>query len=270
MKMTKISTVLAAAFLCLVFCFPVPAQETERETQQAVGSGTIGIISAMNNEINLLLENTDIDHVDHIGGRDFHVGELCGRDVVITRAGIGKVRSAAGCTTLINYYQPSAVLFTGVAGGVGDATKVLDVVVASDLVQHDYGTITNEGFSWAGEYGGEKGHFLCDPVLASRAYDAAVSVVGGEHVFLGTIATGDQFIASAEYVEILQEDFNAIACEMEGASVAAVCSEFEVPFVVIRTMSDKADGQAHEVYKNMADTAADNSCAIVMEMLPEL
>ena len=270
MKMTKISTVLAAAFLCLVLCFPVPAEETERETQQAVGSGTIGIISAMDNEINLLLENSDIDHVDHIGGRDFHVGELCGRDVVITRAGIGKVRSAAGCTTLINYYQPSAVLFTGIAGGVGDATKVLDVVVASDLVQHDYGTITNEGFSWAGEYGGEKGHFLCDPVLASRAYDAAVSVVGGEHVFLGTIATGDQFIASAEYVEILQEDFNAIACEMEGASVAAVCSEFEVPFVVIRTMSDKADGQAHEVYKNMADTAADNSCAIVMEMLPEL
>ena len=95
----------------------------------------------------------------------------------------------------------------------------------------------------------------------------AMPKVGGEHVFRGTVASGDQFVASEAFVRRLQEEFNAIACEMEGASIALVCEQYNTPFVVIRTLSDKADGLAHETYENMADLAADNSCRIVMEML---
>ena len=247
---------------------PVCAQETEAgNVLTEDDSRPVGIISAMNNEIDLLLKNANIDHIDQIGGMDFNIGELCGRDVVIVKAGVGKVRAASGAATLLNTYDLSNVIFTGIAGGVGDETKVLDVVVATDLVQHDYGQITNDGFEWNSESGGEDGYYPCDQNLVNLAYESAVSVVGEDHVFRGTIATGDQFIASEDYVKLLQNDFDAMACEMEGAAVADVCTQYQVPFVVIRTMSDKADGEAHEIYKDFQDQAADNSCQIVMDML---
>ena len=122
----------------------------------------IGIISAMDNEIALLLKQADIDHVDHIGDMDFHVGELCGKQVVIVKSGIGKVRAAAGIAAMLDTYNLSKVFFTGIAGVVGDETEVLDVVVATELVQHDYGQITNDGFEWYEGYGGDHGYYPCD------------------------------------------------------------------------------------------------------------
>jgi len=227
----------------------------------------IGIISAMRNEVDLLLNNAEIDRVDTIGNVDFHVGALCGRPVVIAQAGIGKVLSAAGTAAMLNNYDISEVIFTGIAGGVGDETDVLDVVIGTRLVQHDYGQITNGGFEWWEGENSEAGFYPCDGELVNRAFNAAREVVGPEHVFKGVIASGDQFVASESYVKLLRDDFDAIACEMEGASVALVCTQYGVPFVVVRTMSDKADGAAHETYANMADIAADNSCRIIMEML---
>ena len=246
--------------LCTLFC-RVSLAEDSRPVKY------IGIISAMQNEIDLLLSEAEIDHVDTVGGMDYHVGFLCGKPVVIAKAGVGKVSSAAGMATMLNLYDISEVLFTGIAGGVGDQTRVLDVVIATTLVQHDYGQITDEGFEWLAGLDEGDGYHPCDEDLVSFAYDAAAAVVGEEHVFQGVIATGDQFVASGSYVEKLQTDFNAIACEMEGASIAIVCEKYDVPFVVIRTMSDKADGQAHETYDNMADIAADNSCKIIIKML---
>lgn len=244
--------------VCLLACHVGLAEESPQY---------IGIISAMQNEIELLLSEAEIDHVDTIGGVVFNVGTLCGKPVVIAQAGIGKILSAAGTAAMLNRYPISSVLFTGIAGGVGDDTKVLDVVVATKLVQHDYGQITNDGFEWSEGFDSEEGYYPCDEDLVKLAYDAAVDVVGGDHVFQGIIASGDQFVASEAYVKLLQENHNAIACEMEGASVALVCERYDVPFVVIRTMSDKADGLAHETYENMADIAANNSCKIVLEML---
>ena len=282
MGMTRIRMALMTMLFCLfLWVLPACAEETESELAACAGEAEselpkaaqeecVGIISAMESEISLLLENADIDHVDSVGGMKFHTGKLCGTPVVIVKAGIGKVRSAAGAATLINLYHPSRIIFTGIAGGVGDETEVLDVVVATDLVEHDYGMISNDGFKWLDEYGGENGHIDCDPDLVSLAYDCAAQAVGEDHVFRGTIVTGDQFIASEQYVEKLQKDFNALACEMEGASVAAVSSNYDVPFVVIRSMSDKADGLAHESLENMGFIAADNSCRIVMKMLENL
>ena len=206
----------------------------------------IGIVSAMDNEVALLLQEAKIDRVDTFGGVDFHVGTLRGQPVVIMRSGIGKVLSASAMTAMLNRYSISEVIFTGIAGGVGDETQVLDQVIATRLVQHDYGTMTNDGFVWANgvtdEEAGEKDYYFCDPTLVDLAYNCAVEVIGKEHVFKGTIATGDQFVASEAYVKTLQTQFNAIACEMEGASIAAVCTQYQVPFVVIRCMSDK-EGQ---------------------------
>lgn len=263
----------------LVFSSGVFAAGVESLAEPAVSSaepviseeedGCIGIISAMSNEVSLLLSEADIDHVDEFGGVKYNVGTLCGKDVVIAKAGVGKVLASAGAAAMLNRYDIDRVIFTGVAGGVGDETKVLDIVVATDLVQHDYGMISNDGFEWSKGHIGD-GYFHCDPELADIAYDVAADAFGEDHVFQGTIATGDQFIASEEYVALLQKDFNALACEMEGAAVALVCEQYEVPYVVIRTMSDKADGNAENTFSEMADTAADNSCSVVMGILGRL
>ena len=255
--MRRIILVLA----CLVaFC---SAQAAYAETDEQ----RIGIISAVQNEVELLLSEAEIEHVDTVGGVAFNVGTLRGMPVVIAQAGIGKVSAAAGMSAMLNRYDISKVIFTGIAGGVGDETDVLDVVVATALVQHDYGYVTNDGFEWSVPFDDGDGYYSCDGDLIGLACGAAEEVVGSDHVFQGVVASGDQFVASEAYVDKLQTDFNAIACEMEGASIAVVCEKYDIPFVVIRTMSDKADGKAHETYENMADIAADNSCRIIMQML---
>lgn len=234
----------------------------------------IGIISAMDNEISVLLEKAEIEQEDLIGGMKYYVGRLCGKNVVITRAGIGKVRASSGVTAMINRYNISKVLFTGIAGGVADETQVLDEVVATSLVEHDYGVIGNDGFVWvSGDPGisrevGE--YYYCDETLVELAYKAAVEAVGKEHVFKGTIATGDQFIASEAYVQRLKDEYDAYACEMEGASVAVICIKYNKPFVVIRALSDKADGKAHDSYKDFGDIAGANSSKIILKMLDSI
>ena len=230
-----------------------------------------GIISAMDNEVDLLLKEAKIERVEKVGGVDYHIGTLKGCPVVITRAGIGKIRASSAATVLLNRYPISRVIFTGIAGGVADGTQVLDEVIGTRLVEHDFGKLTNDGFQWGLEDLGisdqEGEYYYCDQELVDLAYEASVQVVGEEHTHKGTIATGDQFVASQEYVKKLQEDYDAYACEMEGAAVAVVCKRFETPFVVIRALSDKADGNAHESYENFGDIAASNSGNIVLNML---
>ena len=260
--MKKILSLLVL-LTCLLAVSCASAQESVTKPEPR-----IGIISAMDTEIDLLLTHADIEYEDQAGGIVFHVGKLCGKDVVIVRAGIGKVLAAAGTAALFNRYNISTLIFTGVAGGVGDQTKILDMVIATDLIQHDYGMIHDDEFIWSAPFDNStSGFYTCDEKLVDLAYNAAAETVGADHVFKGTIATGDQFVSSASYVKTLQEKFDAIACEMEGASVAAVCVQYNVPFVVLRAMSDKADGIAHETYENFVDVAADHSCTIVMKML---
>ena len=231
----------------------------------------IGIISAMDNEIELLLKEAAIDRVDTIADEEYYVGSLRGQPVVITRSGIGKIRAASGITTMLNTFPISNVIFTGIAGGVADEPQVLDEIIAARLVEHDYGILSNDGFKWrSGDpgFGDKPGvYYDCDPRLVQLACDAAVEVLGEDHVFKGTIATGDQFIANGEYVRKLRSDYDANACEMEGAAAAVVCIKYETPFVVIRALSDKADGNAHESYENFGDIAANNSSRIVLKML---
>ena len=254
---------LACVMISALFCGCVEMPEEPAEF--------IGIISAMDNEIDLLLKEAVIDRVDTVADVEYHVGSLRGQPVVITRSGIGKIRAASGVTTMLNNYLISKVIFTGIAGGVADEPQVLDEVVATRLVEHDYGILSNDGFKWrSGDpgFGNEPGvYYDCDPQLIQLAYDAAVEIVGKDHVFKGTVATGDQFIANSEYVQKLLSDYDAYACEMEGAAAAVVCIKYEIPFVVIRALSDKADGNAHESYENFGDTAADNSSRIVLKML---
>lgn len=253
----------------------VPSATESSEGSETVSNNSesqpIGIITAMSNELKMLLDKAEISETKTIGGVDYNIGKLEGQDVVLVQGGIGKAMAAAGTTVLINEFNVKSIIFTGIAGGVGDEVKVLDEVIATDLVFHDYGNQTNDGFVWNAEGGiNEDGSIPVDEELSQKAYDAAISVLGEEHVFQGRIATGDQFVASSEYVTYLQNEFDAIACEMEGAAVARIAAQYEVPCCVIRAMSDKADGVAHDTYENFGDTAADNSAKIVLTMLQNM
>ncbi|MBE6818069.1 MAG: 5'-methylthioadenosine/adenosylhomocysteine nucleosidase [Ruminococcaceae bacterium] len=232
------------------------------------------IVSAMDNEIEHLLKEADIERVETIAGTQYHIGTLRKQPVIITKAGIGKVRAASCTSAMFNKFQVSRVVFTGIAGGIRDDEHVLDQVIATRLLQHDYGTMSNDGFIWnsgdpgAGYNGGE--FYYPDKELTALAYKAAVEVVGKEHVFKGTIATGDQFVASQSYVDKLEKEYDAFACEMEGAAVAVVCEQYEKPFAVIRALSDKADGKAHDSYTDFGDKAGEHSSRIVLKMLEYL
>ena len=230
----------------------------------------IGIVSAMDNEIQLLLKEAKIKEEKIIGDITYHIGTLKDKPVIISRSGIGKIRASSGITTLLNTYDISKVIFTGIAGGTRDDEEVLDEVIGTKVIEHDYGFRTNDGFVWGGGDPGKKEpgeYFECDKSLVDLAYTSALMVMEEKHIFKGLIATGDQFIASSEYVNWLQEEFDTYACEMEGAAIAKVCTNYEKPFVVLRTLSDKADGEAHESYADFGDKAADQSSKIVLKML---
>ena len=254
---------LMVAFILVLLCSCSSSNKAPEEYT--------AIISAMDNEMELLLKEADIERVETIADTQYHIGTLREQPVIITKAGIGKVHAASCVTAMLNKFSVSRVVFTGIAGGTRDDEQVLDQVIATRLVQHDYGTLTNEEFVWnsgdpgSGYNGGE--YYDCDEKLVALAYDAAVEVVGKEHVFKGVIATGDQFVASEAYVNKLQKDYDAYACEMEGAAVAVVCQLYEKPYVIIRALSDKADGKAHKSYDNFGDKAGENSNRIVLNML---
>ena len=239
------------------------------QTGAAQAEGPLGIVSAMSVELNALVEATKISKTEEIAGNTFYEGVLNGVDVVLVKAGIGKVLAASCAETLIDTYHVGGIVFTGIAGGVGDDVNVMDMVIATELVQHDYGTETNSGFEWNGKAGSnqETGMIPVDESLSKIAYDSACTVLGAEKVHQGVIATGDQFISSESYVKELQTKFNALACEMEGASVARVADEFHVPCAILRCMSDKADGIAHDTYAFNYTEASNTSASVVKEML---
>ena len=258
----------AALLLALAMALSLCAVTTLADDSQA-DSAPLGIISAMDVELAALVDAAQVEREDTIAGNTFYVGTLSGVDVVLVKAGIGKVLAASCAETLIDTYQVGGIVFTGIAGGVGDDVDVMDMVIGTALVQHDYGTETNDGFVWNGEAAADKetGMIPVDEALSKLAYDSACSVLGAEKVHQGVIATGDQFIASESYVKELQTKFNALACEMEGGSVARVADQFGVPCAVIRCMSDKADGLAHDTYAFNYTEASNTSASVVVKML---
>ena len=227
----------------------------------------LGIIGAMDKEIDGLRAQMEQTEERTIGYTRYYLGTLRGVPVCLARCGIGKVHAALCALGMILQCGVTELLNIGVAGALRSSLQIGDMVIARSAVQHDIDT-TPIGDPLGLISGPNIVHIPCDGRLTALLERAAQAA--GIRTESASIATGDQFIASEEYVKILQNDFHAIACEMEGAAIAVVCSEYEMPFVVIRAMSDKADGLAHESYENMADRAADNSSRIIMQMLESM
>lgn len=225
----------------------------------------IGIIGAMQEELEYLVGNMNITRKDIKANMEFKCGTIWNSDVVAVTSGIGKVNAAICTQILIDIFNVDKIINVGVAGGAGSDVKPGDVVIADSLVQHD---VDSSAF---GDRVGQIPRldtfdFLCDKELLERARNASLCI--SEHkTFVGRIVSGDQFIATPEKIKWLNKEFNALACEMEGASIAQVCYLNNVPFVIIRSISDNANTGAHMDYEKFKSIAVKNSSNILNIML---
>ena len=228
----------------------------------------IGIISAMDEELAILLKDMDVTEKKVKANMTFHKGKLWGKDVVAVVSGIGKVNAAICAQILISEYKVGTVINVGVAGGIGMDIYPGDVVVAENLVQYDMDTTA---------FGDKHGQiprldtfdFKCDENLVSVCTKAC-DEIEGFNTFLGRIVSGDKFVASVDTIKWLEKEFDAKAVEMEGASIAHVCYLNNVPFVVIRSISDNANNGAHMDYEKFTPIGVRNSTTILKGMIDKL
>jgi adenosylhomocysteine nucleosidase len=223
----------------------------------------IGILAALHEEIaDLLARMGSTVSTERIGMRDYHVGTIAGRQCVVVLARIGKVAAAATTVTLIREFGAAPIVFTGLAGGLGNGVKVGDVVVAQALVHHDFDARPLFPRYEVPLLG--RAYFDTDPALVAllercageylalelrRDVDLLTRTLFGldePTVHRGVVSSGDLFVGNGQALDALRAALpDALCVEMEGAAVAQVCHEYGVPCAVLRTVSDRADSAAH-------------------------
>jgi adenosylhomocysteine nucleosidase len=224
----------------------------------------IGIIGAMRVETDTLKAQVTDAVKETVSGIEFVSGKLYGKDVVVAQCGIGKVFAALCAQTMIIRFGADKIINTGVAGTLFDKLGILDIAVATEVVQHDMDT------SPLGDPVGLISGINVIKIPASRSLaddveKAAASL--GINCLKGVIASGDQFINNAEKKSYIHSQFDAIACEMEGAAIGHVCYVNGVDFAIIRAISDNASGEADIEYPEMVRRAAAQSAAIIKKLL---
>jgi adenosylhomocysteine nucleosidase len=203
----------------------------------------IGILGAMTEEVRLIGTRLDDSASSKVGGRDYQIGRLGAQEVVLATSGFGKVAAASTVTTMLDRFDPAAILFTGVAGALDPGVKRGAVVVADDLIQHDFDASPIVPRFVIPSL--QVDRIPTDPAWTKRLAAATASSSPGAAVHRGLVLSGDQFISSNAARSELRSLFpDALAVEMEGAAVAQVCAERKVPFAVVRVISDTADDHA--------------------------
>lgn len=210
--------------------------------------------------------------------RDFWLGDLHGLPVVLALSNIGKIAAATTTTALIERFGVRRIVFTGVAGGLGQGVKVGDVVVATEFIQHDLDVSPLFPRYEVPLYG--KARFHCDFVLSALLFEASCKALAHESlaghgyadacVHQGLIASGDRFVCGADESHLLRDTMagaghEVLAVEMEGAAIAQVCLDYGVPFAVMRTISDRADDSAHVDFSDFMETVASRYAHAVIE-----
>ncbi|WP_368487858.1 5'-methylthioadenosine/adenosylhomocysteine nucleosidase [Clostridium sp. BJN0013] len=228
----------------------------------------IGIIGAMDEELKIILSELKLHKTELKANMEFNSGKLYGKDIVVVRSGIGKVNAAVCTQILIDDFKVDIIINVGIAGGVAENVYPGDIVIADSLVQHDVNAVA---------FGYEIGQiprldtydFKCDERLVKKV-KSTCSKMKNKNSFVGRIVTGDEFISSSEKVKYLYKKFNALACEMEGGSIAQVAYLNNVPFVIIRSISDNANNGASMEYEEFAPIAIKNSTEILKNVIKSL
>ena len=227
-----------------------------------------GIIGAMDSEVEALFSQMSSKEKINLNNLVFYKGKLFDKDVVIVKCGIGKVNAALCTQLLILNFKVSKVINTGIAGAVGEGLKIYDFVVSDAAVYHDF-DVQFFGYK-PGQVPGMPETFTADKALADSVISAfGKTSLSGEHkITRGLIASGDQFISGGEHKKYIVSTFHPQCVEMEGCAIAHTCFANNVPFVIIRCMSDTADESVKETYSE--ETASKLSSTFLLEVIKEI
>jgi len=245
----------------------------------------LAIVSAMHEELRALLPHLERSQRVVRGGREFHLGRLHTCRVVLVQSGIGKVAAATTAAVLAIEFKPCALLFTGVAGGLADGVRVGDLVLATELLQHDMDASPLFPRFEVPLTG--RSRFPVDAGLGAILGEAAAQCLAGAPISArhlaefdieqprlhrGLVVSGDRFVAtSAESAALRSALPDALAVEMEGAAVAQVCADFGLPLAVLRVVSDRADDAAHvDFVRFTREVAAEFTRVILAAVLTRL
>lgn len=229
----------------------------------------VGIIAAMEEELELLIKKISNCREIHFGQFKYHTGKINDVDIALLLCGIGKVNAAVGTTLLIDKLKPDYLVNIGVAGGFSKDIKVGDIVVSSEVRHHDAdATIFDYEF---GQIPRMPAAFKADETLVKFAEEVMLDD-DSITIFKGPILSGDSFIHHPSQIDMIVERFpDIMAVEMEGAAIAQTCYLFNISFVLIRSISDKVrETESHNVYKEFVERAANNSVKLVLELINRL
>ena len=220
-------------------------------------------------EVEALKEQMDVKNIVEKASMKFYEGTLRGKDVVIVQCGIGKVNAGICVQILADLFQVDAVINTGVAGSLRAEINIGDIVVSTDACEHDM-DVTALGYKQGIIPQMKESFFKADRQLVEAAIEVCREVNPDINVYEGRVLSGDQFISGEEIKNKLIDLFDGSCTEMEGAAIAHAAFLNEIPYVVIRAISDKADGSAHMDYPEFERAAAARSAKLVENLVKRL
>ena len=227
----------------------------------------LGIIGAMDQEVNILKEKMEVKKIDKRASMEFYVGILNGKDVVIVRSGIGKVNAGICAQILVDRFGVDTLINTGIAGSLDAQIDIGDMVISTDALHHDMdATIFGDPAGQIPRM--DTLSFPADEKLVKKAVAANEKANPDIHTFTGRVVSGDQFISDKDVKERISSLFHPMCVEMEGAGIAQAAYLNKVSYVIIRAISDKADNSATMDYPEFEKQAIAHSVALVKELLP--
>ena len=229
---------------------------------------TTVVLGAMDSEVALLVSQLEQQRVETHSGVECHCGFVNGNPVVVVRCGIGKVNAARATQLAVDCFDPYLIINSGIAGGLASDLSIGDVIVGVKLVEHDFDLSPIGYVRGCMAYDSDPKtptYYTAQDAFVSNMLVAAQNVAKGRKVRPGTVASGDVFVADAGLKRQLSEDFKADVAEMEGAAIAHVADACGVPFLVLRVVSDLANGEAPSSFEQFEKETADLSANIILE-----
>ncbi len=226
----------------------------------------IGIIAAMDKEIDGLKELMSDVNKEVYSGMEFWTGRLGDKNTVLVRCGVGKVNAAMAAEVLSVVYKVKCIINTGIAGSLDSDINIGDIVLSTEALEHDM-DVSGLGYEPGVIPDQDVSVFVADDGLRSAALKASKKAELEINIFEGRVLSGDQFISDKAKKEYLVKQFKGMCTEMEGASIAHVAALNNIPFLIIRSISDKADDSANMDYPEFQKIAIKNSVRLVREMM---
>ena len=235
----------------------------------------IGIIGAMDKEVDDLkalmsgIGEVGQPGVEEHAGMQFWIGSISGIDIVLVISGVGKVNASVAAEILIAIYNVKAIINTGIAGSLDPRLDIGDMVLSTDALEHDM-NVKGLGFSRGEIPSQEVSVYEADPTLIKLAKEASEKACPDVNVYEGRVLSGDVFVSDSKMKDKIIDEFGGLCTEMEGAAIAHTAWLNKIPFLIVRSISDKADDSAEMDYPTFQKKAIENSVKLVTEMMKML